>query len=299
MKDYSCPSRLPADTAAIERITLIGVFINIFLSVVKFVLGVLGASQALVADAFHSFSDLGTDIVLLVGLRFWSKPADEDHPYGHRRIETMVTLIISLALLGVAVIIGYTAITTISEKHFQQPGWIAFWAAILSIISKEFLYRWTMVVGRQVKSSAVMANAWHHRTDSLSSIPVAVVIALSAVNPRWAYLDHVGAFGVSLFIFYAAWGLLSVSFLEIIDTGVSKKERNHIRSIALATPGVRSVHAIRTRRVGSGWFVDLHIQVDPEASVRAGHRISGVVKYNLLEQGPNIVDVIVHLEPDE
>jgi cation diffusion facilitator family transporter len=269
------------------------------LSVLKFVAGIFGRSQAVVADAVHSLSDSSTDVAILVGVRYWSQPPDLGHPHGHRRIETVITTVIGVVLAGVAVGLIYNALTTLHERDAAPPGWIAFAAALVSIFSKEMLYRWTFVVGKRIKSSAVVANAWHHRSDAFSSIPAALAVAGAAVSRSWSFLDHVGAVVVSLFIFQAAWRIAWPALGQLVDAGASWKDLERIRTIALGTEGVGTVHAIRTRHIGSGFQVDLHILVDGRMTVREGHDISEAVKQNLLADGPEVVDVVVHLEPHE
>lgn len=283
--------------ASVRRITWIGVIVNVVLTVIQFILGIIGHSQAVIADTFHTISDLGTDFMVLFGVHLWSKSPDEEHPYGHRRIETLITSIIGMVLVAVAVSIAYNALVTISAKDSQKPHWIACIGAILAIIFKELLYHWTVAVGRREKSSALIAKAWHHRSDALSSIPVVIAVAVAVVSPQWAFIDHVGALVVSFFILYTSWEILRPIIFEILETGASKKQRKKIHAIAAAVAGVESVHALRTRRVGPGWYVDLHIQVAPQMSVRRGHEISEMVKHNLLKQGPDVLDVVVHLEP--
>ena len=283
----------------IQRITWVGVAVNALLGILKLVLGLLGNSYALMADGIHSFSDLSTDFFVLLGVKMWSKEADEDHPYGHRRIEAIVTFLIGVFLLCVAVAIGYKALLVIRDHSAQQPQWIAFIGALLSIIFKEMLFQWTRKVGKRVKSSAVIANAWHQRSDALSSIPVALAVAAATISPQWSFLDQVGAFIVSLIILWTAGKIIISVLSEMIDTGASLKERKKIQSLILETKGVQSFHKLRTRRVGSGWYVDLHIQVDPFMTVQKGHEISEAVKSNLIENGPNILDVIIHLEPHQ
>ncbi len=286
-----------SEVSQVRRITWIGLIINIVLSIIKLVLGVVGRSQALIADAVHSLSDLSTDFAIIFGVKFWSKPADEEHPYGHRRIETFVTTIISLVLIAAAFRIGYNALITIRENDVGQPKWIAFIGASLSIVFKEALYRWTLVVGKRLKSSAVIANAWHHRTDALSSIPVAIAVAAAAFNKNWVFLDHIGALVVSLFILHVAWKLMKASIFEFFDTAALKQYREEMQRIILQTEEVKSIHKLRTRRVGPGWYLDVHIQIEPEMSVREGHAISELVKRNLMTKGPDVLDVVVHLEP--
>jgi cation diffusion facilitator family transporter len=281
----------------VRRVTWAGLVVNVFLSVLKFIVGYLGSSHAVIADAVHSLSDMGTDSVVLLGVKYWSAPPDENHPYGHKRIETIVAGAIGIALALVALGIGYNALATIRDVHLIQPGWIAIAGSVVSIILKEAVYRWTIAVGRRAKSSAVIANAWHHRSDALSSVPVLIAVAVAAITPRLAFIDHVGALVVSIFILKVCWDILSPALSELADRGASQEIRETIRSIAMEIDGVRSVHAIRTRRLGSGIHLDLHILVDGEMTVRMGHEISGAVKSALIEKGPEIVDVVIHLEP--
>ena len=281
----------------VRKVTYAGLFVNIFLFIVKFVLGILGHSQAVVADAIHSLSDLITDFAIILGVKFWSKPADDDHPYGHRRIETLVTAFIGLALITAALGIGYSALSSIRDMYIEQPGWIAFAGALISIVFKEVLYHWTIKAGKNLKSSAVIANAWHHRTDALSSIPVAIAVAAAALNKKWIFLDHVGAIVVSIFILSAAWKIMRPAIAEFFDAGALNQEREKIQKIMIETSGVKSIHKLRTRRVGSGLYLDVHVQVDPFISVIKGHEISGLVKRKLLSEGPDVLDVIIHIEP--
>ena len=295
---------LPADKNAqdarhVVRVTWIGLAGNVFLSALKFTAGFLGSSQAVVADGVHSLSDMGTDLAVLLGVKFWSAPPDEDHPYGHRRIETIITVAIGVALALAALGIGYNALATIRGIHLRQPGWIAIPGSVFAIVLKEVLYRWTVAVGRQVKSSAVIANAWHHRSDALSSVPVVIAVAVAVLNPKLAFIDHAGALVVSIFILKVSWDIISPSLSELADLGAPRKHREKIRAIATGISGVKSVHAIRTRRLGSGLHVDLHILVDGEMTVRMGHEISRAVKFALIEKGPEILDAVVHLEPYE
>ncbi|MFC1586101.1 cation diffusion facilitator family transporter [Fibrobacterota bacterium] len=284
-------------TAEVKKVTWISVAANIFLCLLKLVLGILGSSQALVADGIHSLSDMTTDIAILFGVKYWSAPADEDHPYGHGRIETIVTTFIGLILAMAALGIGYSALGGIRDEHIQQPGLIALAGALVSILLKEGLYRWTFSVGKRIKSSALMANAWHQRTDALSSIPVALAVLIAVVNPAWSFVDHLGAFVVSLFILHAAYKILKPSFIELTDSGVGDEVRQRIRQSVLSVDGVKSVHALRTRKSGPGVYVDLHIQVEGSMTVREGHDISGKVKHGLKNLGLEIIDAVVHVEP--
>lgn len=270
---------------------------NLALTVLKAVFGVLGGSQALVADAVHSLSDMITDLAVVAGASFWTAPADEDHPYGHGRIETLVTVFIGVALAGAGIMLGIRAVSTMAAADVQTPGWTAFCVAVLSIVSKEWLYRWTVKAGHRIRSSAVIANAWHHRSDAMSSIPVAVAVIGVHLRPDWQYLDHIGAIIVSIMILQAALSIAWPALRQLTDAGASEKEQTALRVLAVRTPGVRAIHALRTRHLGPGLYVDLHVLVDPELTVRDGHDIAREVRRQLMRQGDGVVDVLVHVEP--
>ncbi|GAB4220619.1 MAG TPA: cation diffusion facilitator family transporter [Spirochaetota bacterium] len=280
-----------------KKVTWTGMIVNIILSGLKFVAGILGHSQAMVADAIHSISDLTTDIAVLVGIKYWASPADDDHPYGHERIESIVTAFIALALFAVGIGIAYNGIITAFEPDSKGPEAIALIAAFISILSKEWLYRWTVKKGKEIDSSSVIANAWHHRSDALSSIPALVAVALAIAHPSLVFFDHIGAVVVAMFIVKVAFDILKPVVMELSDRGASKSQVDAIDLIAMKVDGVKEVHSIRSRRVGSGYFVDLHVLVDGNMSVQDGHDIARSVKHELLDKGPKVLDVIVHLEP--
>jgi len=283
----------------IKKITWIGLLVNVALAGLKFIVGFVGSSQAVIADAVHSLSDMVTDFSVILGVRFWSAPPDEDHPYGHRKIEAIITALIGVALAIVALGMGYKALSTIREVHIRQTSWIAITGPVFSILLKEILYHWTMKVGTRVRSTAVVANAWHHRSDAFSSVPAVIAVAASAMNPQWAFVDHVGALIISVFILKVSWDITSPSLGELSDRGASLKDCARIEKVAMGVDGVRDVHAIRTRKCGESLYVDLHVVVDPEIPVRLGHNISEDVEEALLKDGPQILDVVAHLEPDE
>ncbi len=284
----------------VEKVTWIGLVINLVLSALKCAAGIAGRSQAVFADGIHSLSDMTTDAAILLGVRYWTKPADSRHPHGHRRIETMVTLAIGLALAVVATGLLRNAVLTLHDRYETPPDLVALAAALVSIVAKEILYRWTVAVGRRIKSMPLIANAWHHRSDALSSIPVALAVAGASIEPTWAFLDHVGAVVVSFFIYQAAFRIARPALDTLLDSGAPPEQLRQIETIARATEGVRDVHAIRTRYAGgSALVVDLHIEVAPEMTVREGHNVSEAVKTRLIAQGPDVIDVMVHLEPLE
>jgi cation diffusion facilitator family transporter len=281
----------------VRRVTLIGLVLNLLLAAGKGTIGLLVASQSLVADAVHSLSDSVTDIAVLVGVRFWSAPPDECHPHGHGRIETLITFFIGLSLAAVALGITYHALDSMRETHPAAPGWLAFYAALVSIAAKEWLYRITIRTGREVGSSALVANAWHHRSDALSSVPVALAVLAGRIFPGFVFLDHIAAVLVSALLLKAAFSISLPSFRRLVDAGVTPEVREHIETTVLETSGVRGLHALRTRHIGSGFSVDLHIQVAPDITVFAGHEIAGAVKARLLKAGLGIEDVLIHVEP--
>ena len=289
--------RAAMQATEVQRVTLWGLLANLVLSALKFTLGVLGSSQALVADAVHSLSDSTTDLAVLIGARFWSAPADHDHPHGHGRIETLITCLIGMVLFGVGVGLAYRAVWYLHGRQGGTPGWSVLAAACISIIVKELLYRWTARVGKQVKSSALIANAWHHRSDALSSVPVAIAVAGTRIQPSWVFLDQIATVIVSVLVIHAAWNIAWPALLQLIDAGADEQDQEQILRIALETEGVKSTHKLRTRQIGPGIQVDLHVLVDPNLTVRNGHDIAGAVKERILNEGPDVVDVLVHLEP--
>ncbi|MEA3500723.1 MAG: cation diffusion facilitator family transporter [Candidatus Marinimicrobia bacterium] len=283
----------------IKKITIWGLVVNILLSIIKFIIGLLGNSQAVVADAAHSFSDSSTDIIILFGVKYWTAPPDSKHPFGHKKIESFITIIIGLLLLFAACSIGYNAIITINENHTEQLKLFTIAGPIISLIFKELLFRKTYQVGVRTNSSSVKANAWHHRTDALSSIPVLIAVVAALINPKLLFLDHVGALIVAAFILKLSFDIIFKNIKELIDTGVSQKEINYISKIIKTNDDVMGFHKIRTRKLGSSIYLDLHLEVDGNLSVTKGHIISEEVKNALIKGNPKIIDVMVHLEPKE
>jgi cation diffusion facilitator family transporter len=283
----------------VRKVTWIGLFVNLFLSGLKFTAGVYGRSQALIADAVHSLTDTTTDIAVIAGSHYWSRPPDEDHPYGHRRLETVVSIFIGIMLAAAGAGIGWQALSTLHEKHGSPPGWIAVLAAIVSIACKELIYRWTAAVGKRVKSSALAANAWHHRTDAISSLPVLVAVGGAKLFPSWSFLDRVGAAVVSVFILHAAIKIIWPGISELIDVGAPKEIQRRIKTITLKNSGVKEVHKIRTRYISTSIQVDMHIVVDGTITVREGHSIADDVQDRIIAEIPEVLDVVVHVDPAE
>jgi cation diffusion facilitator family transporter len=290
----------PADVrfAAMRRVTLVGALINIVVSAAQITGGVFAHSQALIADGLHTLSDLVSDAVVLFAAKHGSQDADEDHPYGHRRIETLGSVFVGLALVGVAAAIGFNA----AERLFNpgrllspQPLALAF--AALAIVSKEALYHYTVHVAKRVRSSLLRANAWHHRSDVFSSLVVFAGIGGTLLG--LPYLDAIAAIVVAVMIARIGWQLAASGARELIDTALDSEEVEAIRRVILATDGVSGVHMLRTRRMGGEALADVHILVNSRISVSEGHRISEAVEHRLIEEIEEMSDVTVHIDPED
>ncbi len=280
------------------RIARLGVVVNLLLSGVKLAVGYVGHSQTVIADAIHSLSDLGTDFILLIGVRYWHQPPDDHHPYGHRRIETLISVAIGFCLFFVGVGLVVKAVDSLLHGRGRDVGLVAAVGPALSIVVKGILYRVTLGVGERLRSQAVIANAFHHRSDILSSLPALASVGIAALRPKWGFLDGVGSILVSCFIFTDAWKIIGPSLAELMDcTDVEKNDQ--IRAKIAGMSGVGAIHSLRTRRHGDSVLMDVDIMVDPEISVREGHEIAERVKESLMAQDRDIVDVVVHVEPLE
>ncbi len=287
-----------AETGAqIRRVTWVGFVANLALSALKISAGLLGGSRAVLADGVHSLSDGATDVVILVGSRYWLAPPDGEHPHGHRRVETLVTTLIGLSLAAVAVGVVIDAVHSLRRPGGGSPSLLAAGAALVSIVAKEILYRWTAREGRRLRSGAVVANAWHHRSDAFSSVPALVAVVAAALVPAWAFVDFVGALVVSAFIIHAAWRITAPALGQLADRGASSDVVGALTALAAQVPGVRSVHALRTRYLGGGLAVDLHVRVDDALTVRQGHDIAHAVRERLERSPHEVLDVVVHVEP--
>ena len=283
----------------IRRATWIGLVANVVLSGGKIAAGIVGGSAAVVADGVHSISDLVTDLALLVGTMFWAQPPDERHPHGHRRIETLVTAGIGLLLAVVGTGMAWNAIITFNKPMLGPVGPVALYAALISVVSKEWLYRWTLVEGQLADSPALVANAWHHRSDAFSSIPAVFAVGTELLYPGLNWVDRVGVLAVCIFILKAAWGIFHPALQQLIDAGAPAEIRRHLGSLALEVDGVENAHALRTRYMGTKLAVDLHLEVNKDLTVGDGFVIARSVKEHLLKHGPNVGDVIVQVEPEK
>ena len=291
----------PADQryAEVRKVTLIGAVADLLLGVAKIAVGYIGASQALIADGIHSLSDLVTDFGVLFAAKHASREADEEHPYGHGRIETVMTVMLGLALIAVALGIGWDAGRRLfSPDTLLQPGWMALWVAVASILVKEAIYHYTMRAARKLRSNLLRANAWHSRSDAISSV-IVVIGVLGAIGGL-AYLDALAAIGVAAMIAKIGWDLGWHSLRELIDEGLDAERVESIRETILSVDGVQSMHMLRTRRMGADALVDVHVLLsDPHASVSEGHQLSETVRARLIEKIDEVSDVMVHIDPED
>jgi cation diffusion facilitator family transporter len=279
-------------------VTGVGMLVNIVLVGLKMTAGWLARSQALIADGVHSLSDLLSDLVVLLGLKWGRKEEDKSHPFGHGRIETVAGMLTGLLLVITGVALAYRAVTAIYNHTESTPGLAAIIAAFVSIVLKEGLYWYTVRVGRRINSLALIANAWHHRTDALSSVAVLIGVTGAYLSPAWHMADAYAALVVTFFIIKVGIELMWSAAKEVIDTAPDEAALAQVKQTAMNVPGVKQTHDIRARLSGGRIFVEIHIVVDPDLTVQAGHEIADVVKNRLLTDVPGMARVIVHVDPD-
>ena len=280
-----------------RKVTLVGSLVNLFLIALKFVIGFFGHSQALIADAVHSVSDLFTDAVVLVGLRVSSRAPDEGHLFGHARFETLTSSIVGLGLVGVAVYLGVEAGLNIYRHTEQHPTWFTLLAAGLSIALKEALYRYTIRVGRRIKSAAVVANAWHHRSDALSSVAVLLGVTGAQIKPGWHILDAYAAIVVSFLILKVGLEIIWGSMREFTDAAPKSEVMDRVRVRATRVEGIINLHDLKVRTSGGLYLMELHVVVDGDITVNQGHRIAKKVEACLVEEFEDLIHVIIHVDP--
>ncbi len=302
MKERKEKSEEAAREAGIYRVTLVGSVVNLLLLVFKFVAGILGHSAAMLADAVHSLSDFVTDIIVIVFVRISSKPEDEGHDYGHGKYETLATAIIGLVLLFVGFGILWNGATSIWDfwqgGELKEPGMLALWAALVSILFKELLYQYTVLKGRRLNSQAVVANAWHHRSDALSSIGTAVGIGGAILlGERWLILDPLAAVVVSLFIMKVAIQLLVPCVEELLEKSLPAEVEEKIRQEILSFPGVTSPHHLRTRRIGSSYAIEVHIRMDGQITLEEAHHTATAIENRLKSEFGSRTYINIHVEP--
>ncbi len=285
------------ETEAKKNITVIGGVVNLVLSILKIGFGWLGQSHALIADGFHSLSDLLSDGLVYYASHHAGHEADEEHPYGHARFETLATVILGSLLVAVASAIIWGAIARFFNDEVITHGWLIIVIAILSVLAKEVMFHLTMRTARETRSDLLKANAWHHRSDAISSFVVLIGVGLEMAG--FHYFDSIAALIVGLMVVKIGVDLVLGASKELVDTALDADVVEQIKQVILSISGVRELHFLRTRKMGETALVDVHILVDPKISVSEGHLISETVRLSLINEVENIGEVMVHIDPED
>ncbi len=285
-----------------KKVTMIGFWANAALSVIKLVSGVLGRSNAMIADGIHSLSDFMTDIVVIIGFKFTEKPEDDDHNYGHDKYETLATVVISIALMIAGIGIFRSGLENIMKVYhgevIHSPGIIALFAAAISIVGKELLFRYTIKVGNEINSGAVKANAWHHRSDAFSSVGTLIGIGGAIIlGERWAVLDPVASLVVSIFIAKVAVQIFLPAMNELLEMSLDKEDMDWIKQVLEKQSQIIGYHEVRARKIGNKIAVEFHIMVDPNMNITEAHNIATEVEDQLKEAYGDASIVTIHIEP--
>lgn len=293
---------MPTRVQRITRITVFGTIVNTLLLTFKFLAGILGGSAAMLADAVHSLSDFLTDIVVLVFVKISNRPADRKHSYGYGKYETLATLCIGIALLAVGIGIAVDGVEKIIQvwngETLAQPGWIAFWAAIASIALKELTYWLTIRVAKQVDSEALRANAWHHRSDALSSIGTGLGIGGAILlGQKWTILDPIAALVVSVFIVLTALRLTYGAIGEFLEQSLPEENENEIRAIVAADKELSELHHLCTRRLGNRVAIEMHLRMPGNTPLTIAHKHASAIEQQLKQRFGDQTHINIHLEP--
>ena len=288
----------------IRNVTLVGSLGNLLLLLVKFFAGFLGNSAAMIADAVHSLSDFGTDLVVLVFVRIAGKPKDKNHESGHGKYETMATVFIGMILLWVAAMIFWSGANHIyaysQGEVLEQPGYIALVAAVLSIVVKELLYQYTAYKGRKLDSKVMVANAWHHRSDALSSVGTMIGIGGAILlGPSWRVLDPIAALVVSALIMWVAFKLMIPCVDELLEKSLPKEDEQFIREVICSYPGVSDPHNLRTRRIGNYCAIEVHFRMDGKTTIYEAHAITRKIEERLYQRFGHSALINTHVEPEK
>lgn len=289
-------------TRTIRNATLVGSVANLLLTIGKIIAGIVGKSSAMIADGVHSLSDLVTDLIVLAFIRVSGKERDKSHKYGHGKFETFATMLISFALMVVGIGILWTGakkvIDLINGLVIEQPGYIALYAALFSILTKEGLFWYTKTIGVKVNSQAMVANAWHHRSDAFSSIGAALGISGAILlGEKWRVLDPIAGIIVSFFILKVAWDIASPSIKELLESSLPEETENEILEIIKNTNGVRGFHNLRTRKIGNILAIEAHIKVDKDLTVEVSHQIATEIEKSIRATFGIQSHVGIHIEP--
>lgn len=286
----------------IYTVTLTGSAVNVILIVLKFIAGIVGKSSAMVADAVHSLSDFISDAIILVFVKIAGKPKDKTHDYGHGKFETLATVIIGLLLIGagIGLMTGgiKSVIHSLNGQSLERPTILALIVAIVSILSKEWLYHYTLKAGKKLDSQAVVANAWHHRSDSISSLGTLIGISGAMfLGDRWRILDPLAAIVVSFLIIKSGYDIAKPCISELLEASLPEEKENEIIRLVMSVPGIKFVHNLRTRRIGNGIAVDLHAKMDGSLTLTEAHEKATAAEIEIKRAfGDNSI-INIHMEP--
>jgi cation diffusion facilitator family transporter len=299
MPDQDQPDTTPISANQKTRnLLILSGLVDLALGLLKIAVGWLANSHALIADGIHSFSDLATDVMVWFLNRLGTEAPDEDHPYGHARFETLGALILGGVLILVAAVLVYDSVLRLIDiRSIVTPTWPALIAAVVSIAIKEWLYQITRILGEKIQSNLLLANAWHHRSDALSSVIVLLGVGGAILGVAW--LEMIAALGVAMMIALIGWKLARESVEELVDTALSENYVTNIQETIEDADGVHGVHSLRTRRMGSSVILDIHLQVDPAISVSEGHHIGDWVSEQLTHKFQEISDITVHIDAED
>ncbi len=281
-----------------NRVALVSIIGNLILSGFKLLAGVLAHSGAMVSDAVHSASDVFSSIVVIIGIRISAKESDKDHPYGHERMECVAAIILSTILFITGLSIGTDAVRTIAKGHYAEltiPGMLALIAAIISIVSKEAMFWYTKIHATRIDSSALMADAWHHRSDALSSI--GALIGIAGARLGFPIMDSIASLAICLFVVKAAYDIFRDAVDKMVDHACDEETEKHLRSCAADEPGVLRIDDLRTREFGNKIYVDIEIAANGDCTLWEAHEIAERVHDKLEEQFPKVKHVMVHVNP--
>ncbi len=286
----------------IRKVTIVGIWINAVLVALKLIFGYWGHSDALVADGYHSMSDFITDFIVIAFVAASYKKADSGHPYGHGKYETIATVLIGLILLGVGAFIGYDGISTLAKalrgETLPRPEVLTLYIAIASIALKEFCFRYTLRYGRRLNSSALIANAWHHRSDAISSVATLVGVSFAIfMGAKWRIMDPIASIIIAVMICISAVKIAMPSLAELLETSLPDEVIKKMRDCIKEVPGVMKVHNLRARKNGHSSIIDVNIHVDPDITVREGHKIATAVEHKLIKEFGKDLIIYVHTEP--
>lgn len=302
MEDLVSPAQshrenLATEMKAASRVTIIGMILDAVLGIIKVIAGTLFHSQALLVDGIHSFSDVASDLVVLGVMKVSRQEPDDDHPYGHQRIETFGTLVLGSFLIAIGAALAWeNTLRLIEGKADIVPGWPVLVAAGLSVAGKEWIYRYTRRVGKEIRSDLIIANAWHSRTDAFSSVVVLFSTVGAMAGMLW--LDVLAAVVIAGIIIHVGWRFTWDSVKELVDTGLSPEDTDMLKDIARQTDGVRNVHELRSRRMGHDILLDIHLVVRPDISVSEGHQIGMQVVGGMRHALENIRDINFHIDAE-